>query len=226
MSEKMAQTRVMLASHHRDGEAFAELMKETYQRRFDEAFWQAWQQWMAPLMGECSLTLDLGTGPGLFLQELSQRYPGHRAVGVECAEYMLAAVDAGCEVIEADLHDPHLPFTNGEVDLVMASVVLHEMHQPIRTLQEMHRCLKSGGRICIFDWVRVPLSQYLASEEKAVFDPAMPLEELEGSFIHFIEHNRFSADDLAFMLQQCGFKILDQQLMRDGQFARLIAERV
>lgn len=226
MTDKLQQTREMLANHHRDGEAFAQLMKETYAGRFDEAFWQSWQQWMVPVLGERSLVLDLGTGPGLFLKELSQRYPGSRAVGVECAEYMLAAIETGCEVIEADLHDPKLPFADGEVDGVMASVVLHEMHQPVRALQEMSRCLKPGGRICILDWVRVPLEQYLASEGAEVFDPTMALDELEDSFIHFIEHNRFSADDLAFMLQQCGFRVLDQQLLRNGQFARLIAERV
>lgn len=226
MSDKLQQTRDMLANHHRDGAVFAELMKETFSRRFDEAFWQLWQQWMAPAMGERSLTLDLGTGPGLFLKALSERYPGHRVVGVECAEYMLSAIEAGCEVIEADLHDPRLPLGDGEVDLVMASVVLHEMHQPVRALQEMRRCLRPGGRIFILDWVRVPLAQYLESEDKMVFDPNISLDELEDTFIHFIEHNRFSADDLAFMLQQSGFKLLHQELIRDGQFARLIAEKI
>jgi len=225
MSEKLQQTREMLSSHHRDGEWFAQLMKDTYAGRFDEAFWRQWQQWMAPAMGESPLILDLGTGPGLFLKDIAQRYPTSRAVGVECAEYMLAAAE-GCELVEADLHDPHLPFAEGEVDVVMASVVLHEMHQPIRTLQEVYRCLKPGGRICIFDWVRVPLQQYLESEEQAVFDPSMSLEALEDTFIHFIEHNRFSADDISFMLQQCGFKVLHQEMLRNGQFTRLVAEKV
>ncbi len=224
MPEKITQTREMLANHHRDGEAFAELMKETFHGRFDEAFWQLWQQWMGPAMENSSLVLDLGTGPGMFLIEVAKRYPGTRAVGVECAEYMLNAAQ-DLEVIEADLHDPHLPLADGEVDCVMAAVVLHEMHQPVRTLQEMYRCLKPGGRICILDWVRAPLKQYLESEGKAVFDPAMPLAELEDTFIHFIEHNRFSAEDLVYMLEQCGFKVLHQEMLRNGQYTRLVAER-
>jgi len=225
MAEKMQQTREMLEKHHRDGEQFAELMKQTFEGRFNDEFWQAWQQWMAPVMGESAVVLDLGTGPGRFLTEIAARYPGTRAIGVECAEYMINAVPAGSEIIEADLHDPHLPLADGSVDAVMAAVVLHEMHQPVRTLQEMQRCLKSGGRFCVLDWVRAPLQQYLASEEQAVFDPAMPLAELEDTFIHFIEHNRFSADDLAFMLEQTGFKVLDITLLKNGQFARLIAEK-
>ena len=224
--EKIEQTRAMLEIHHRDGEQFVELMKQTFEQRFNEEFWQTWQQWMAPVTGASAVVLDLGTGPGLFLTEITARYPGTRAIGVECAEYMINAVPLGSEIIETDLHDPHLPVADGDVDAVMAAMVLHEMHQPVRALQEMQRCLKPGGRICIVDWVRAPLAQYLASEEKAVFDPAMPLAELEDIFIHFIEHNRFSTDDLAFMLEQTGFKVLDITLLKNGQFARLIAEKL
>ncbi len=225
MDERVQQTREMLAAHHRDGEWFAQLMKESFTGRFDDDFWQLWQQWMAPAASDKPLVLDLGTGPGLFLQEITRRYPSSRAVGIECAPYMLAVIPDECEVIEADLHDPKLPFADGEVDLVMASVVLHEMHQPIRTLLEMARCLKTGGRICIFDWVRVPLQQYLASEDKAVFDSSISPSELDDTFIHFIEHNRFSVDDLVYMLQQTGFELLNKEVLRNGQFARLIAQK-
>jgi len=230
MTEKLKQTQDMLAKHHRDGEAFVQLMKDTYAGRFNDDFWALWDARIVPVLGESPVVLDLGTGPGSFLRDVIERNSNARAIGVECAEYMLEAANddlpAGCEIVTADLSDPHLPLDDHSVDAVVASVVLHEMHQPVRTLLEMQRCLKPGGIFYVMDWVRAPLQQYLADTELAVFDRQTPLNELEDLFIHFIEHNRFSIDDLEFMLQSTGFKVLEKIPLRNGQMARLLAEKI
>lgn len=228
MSNKLQQTQAMLAKHHRDGEAFVELMKETHAGRFNDAFWAVWAERVEPVLPDSPVVLDLGTGPALFLKEVAQRHPQIKAIGVECAEYMLNAskdLPGNCEIITADLHDPQLPLADNSVDAVVASVVLHEMHQPIRTLQEMQRCLKPGGIFYVMDWVRAPLSQYLEDTDLAVFDRATDVGELEDLFIHFIEHNRFSIDDLAFMLENTGFRILEKTPLKNGRMARLVAEK-
>ena len=229
MNDKLQQTQEMLAKHHRDGEAFVELMKQTHAGRFNDAFWAVWAERVEPVLSDSPVVLDLGTGPALFLKEVAQRHPQIKAIGVECAEYMLNAtkdLPESCEIITADLHDPQLPLADNSVDAVVASVVLHEMHQPIRTMQEMQRCLKPGGIFYVMDWVRAPLSQYLEESELAVFDRKTDLGELEDLFIHFIEHNRFSIDDLVFMLENTGFRILEKTPLKDGQMARLVAEKV
>ncbi len=228
MSHKLQQTQDMLAKHHRDGEAFVQLMKDTYTGRFNEDFWALWNTHIVPILSESPVILDLGTGPGTFLRDVHERHPEARAIGVECAEYMLEAASnlpEGCDIITADLHDPHLALADNSVDAVVASVVLHEMHQPVRTLQEMQRCLKPGGIFYIMDWVRAPLAQYLANSELAAFDRQTPENALEDLFIHFIEHNRFSIDDLAFMLENTGFCVLEKTLLKEGRMARLVAEK-
>ena len=228
MNDKLQRTQEMLAKHHRDGEAFVELMKQTHAGRFNDAFWAVWAERVEPILSDSPVVLDLGTGPALFLQEVAQRHPQIKAIGVECAEYMLNAtkdLPENCEIITADLHDPQLPLADNSIDAVVASVVLHEMHQPIRTMQEMQRCLKPGGIFYVMDWVRAPLSQYLEDSELAVFDRKTDLGELEDLFIHFIEHNRFSIDDLAFMLENTGFRILEKTPLKNGQMARLVAEK-
>lgn len=230
MSEKKAQTQAMLARHHRDGERFADLMKESFESRFDANFWAAWGRWMDPVLSDPPVILDLGAGPGLFLRALGERYPGVRAIGVECAPYMLqAAVDLppGCEMVNEDLHDPHLPLTDGSVDAALASVVVHEMNQPLRTLQEVRRCLKPGGRLYLLDWVRAPLAVYVAtqSDEGRVFDRETPVDELDDLFVHFMEHNRYAVEDLVWLLEQTGFEILHREVVKDGRYARLVAAR-
>ena len=229
MNNKLKQTQDMLARHHRDGAAFAQMMKDTFDGRFNEAFWAMWEKNIEPALSDEPVILDLGTGPGMLLKALAARYPKLRAIGVECADYMLAAADElpeGCEIITADLHDPHLPLEDGSVDAAVASVVLHEMHQPVRALQEVARCLKPGGRLYVLDWVRAPLKQYLEEAELDVFALDTPLEALEDLFIHFIEHNRFSADDLAFLLENTGFRVLETTLLKEGRQARIIAEKL
>ncbi len=228
MNIKLQQTQSMLTKHHRDGKAFVQLMKDTYAGRFNADFWTLWNTHMIPLLGKSPVILDLGTGPGTFLRDVHERHPMARVIGVECAEYMLEAASdlpEGCEIITADLHDPQLPLTDNSADVAVASVVLHEMHQPVRTLQEMQRCLKPGGIFYVMDWVRAPLTQYLKHSQLAVFDRQTSVDALEDLFIHFIEHNRFSIDDLIFMLENTGFRVLEKAPLKEGRMARIVAEK-
>lgn len=229
-STRLQQTQAMLAKHHRDGARFAEMMKQGFAERFNESFWNEWAHWVEPVYSDTPVVVDLGAGPGMFIKAVAERTPGLRAYGVECAPYMLeAAVELppNCEMISEDLHDPHLPLADNSVDAVMASVVLHEMSQPLRTLMEMQRVLKPGGRFYILDWVRAPLEIYVRNqtEESRVFDRNTPVEELEDLLIHFIEHNRFSREDLIYMLNHTGFAVLNSSLMKEGRYARIVAEK-
>jgi len=133
----------------------------------------------------------------------------------------------GCEILVADLHDPKLPLPDNSVDAAMASVVLHEMTQPIRALQEVFRCLKPGGRMFVLDWVRAPLARYVEAQttEEAVFGPEATTESLDDLFTHFIEHNRFTWEDLVYICQKVGFTVREATVMRMGRYARLIIEK-
>ena len=162
LSPMLKHTQEVLAKHHRDGEAFAQMMKDTFASRFNDDFWTVWAEYIESVLPENPTVLDLGTGPGMFLKALVERYPHGRAIGVECAEYMIDAVENlpdNAQILAADLHDPHLELEDNSVDAAVASVVLHEMSQPVRALQEVYRCLKPGGRVFIMVWVRTPVSQ-------------------------------------------------------------------
>ena len=229
MTEKLDQTRAILEKHHRDGPAFAQLMEESFASRYNEEFWALWEHQISAGLSEGSVVVDLGTGPATFPKTLAQKYPGLQIYGIEAADYMLDAVGDlpnNVEIMVADLHDPQLSFDNHSVDVAVASVVVHEMHQPVAMLKQLRRILKLGGYFYLYDWVRVPLQQYLSYTGSNPFDEMVSVDSLEDLFVHFIEHNRFSVDDLKYMLTQMHFDIVDSGVKNQGQHAWILARTV
>lgn len=222
------QTVTMLAKHHGDGEVFAQLMEETYASRFNADFWRLWDSQIDTDLSNGSVVVDFGTGPATFVKELAGKNKNLKVYGVECAPYMLQAVGDlpdNAQMIEADLQDPHLPLEDSSVNAAVSSVVIHEMIQPVKMFREVRRILKPGAKFYIYDWVRAPLESYLKNSEINPYDDSISQEALEDLFTHFIEHNRFSLDDLVFMLKNTGFNIIDSGSRNDGQHAWLLAEK-
>jgi SAM-dependent methyltransferase len=226
--DQKQQTVSMLAKHHGDGDAFAQLMEETYENRYNDEFWRLWDTRIIPGLSTAPLVVDFGTGPGTFVKELASKHKNFKVYGVECAPYMLGAVGKlpdNAKIIDADLQDPHLPLEDSSVDAAVSSVVVHEMIQPIRMFKEVQRILKPGAKFYIYDWVRAPLESYLKNSEFDPYSDSINQEVLEDLFVHFIEHNRFSLDDLIFMLKSTDFNILGSGLKNDGQHAWILAEK-
>jgi ubiquinone/menaquinone biosynthesis C-methylase UbiE len=98
------------------------------------------------------LVADVGTGTG-FLAEAALD-AGARVVGVDVSDGMLAQVSgrfAG-RAFEARQGDTDaLPLQSGEVDAVVANMVLHHAPDPAGAIREMARVLKPGGRLVITD---------------------------------------------------------------------------
>jgi len=219
-----------LSRHHGDTDLIAERVRRSFARRHDTAFWQFWQQWLLPVCGQPLKILDLGTGQGLFLQALAERHE-IQGIGVECAPYMLLHKlrIADCVISEQDLNDPHIDTADNSLDVVMASMVLHELKQPFKVLLESWRCLKVGGRICVIDLVRGRLEDYLKkrySDANGAFDLSASVTEFGDAFRHFMEHNQYTHEDFVYLLKLCGFKVLHQEAINHGEMVRLVAEKI
>lgn len=206
-----------LTSHHGEPGEFVQLMKDHASRRFDQLFWDTWEEWMVPLLHHGSHIADFGAGPGVLVRLLQQRHPTTQITAVEFAPYMLHELkNLSCQVVTHDLQLVGLPVQDESFEIIIMSHCLHEMLQPITALQTAYRCLKPGGRCFIIDWVRVPFPQYLEYQKLPnVFDPQMNHECLSDIFTHFVEHNRYTEQDVAWMLENTNFKIVHNRFTEE-----------
>lgn len=107
--------------------------------------------------GNVRTALDMGTGAGLLLPGLLRR--AERVIAVDSSTTMLdmARRSLGKETMRCDfrLGDlGHLPVADGEVDLVMACMVLHHLSHPAEAIREAHRALAPNGRLVVVDLYR------------------------------------------------------------------------
>jgi SAM-dependent methyltransferase len=209
-----------LSAHHRDFKAFADAMVASHAGRFDETFWGFARQ-HAPT--QVTRVVDMGTGPGLLLPDLVKRFPGAQAIGVDGQPEMLKKareiVDENPQtrVIAHDVSAGQTPELDAAtIDIVVASMVLHELPVPTTLLDESARLLRPGGLLLLSDWIRQPLAAYSDGKRPNDID----------AFTHFSEHCRYTPDDVAWLVEQSGFRVVEWMARRNGRFILLAAHRL
>lgn len=98
--------------------------------------------------------LEIGTGTGFFLLNLWQTGFVEEAHATDISEGMLEVcrVNAemlGCRVQTRAGDAEHLPYEDGEFDLVAGHAFLHHLPDPAAALAEMRRVLRPGGALFI-----------------------------------------------------------------------------
>ena len=135
-------------------------------REYFDSVAQKWDQIRSAFFGEgvraaaiaasgitpSSIVADVGVGTG-FLSK-GALAAGARVIGIDSSDRMLeeARKHFAGQRFEARAGEiDSLPLTTGEVDVVLANMVLHHAPDPPRAIQEMSRVLKPGGRLVITD---------------------------------------------------------------------------
>src|SRR6478672_1041342 len=100
--------------------------------------------------------LDVGCGPGFYCLELLDEVGGDGSViGVDSSEAMLALAAGRCagrDNVELRTGEATaLPVEDGEVDAAISVQVQEYVPDIERSLAEMHRALRPGGRVLVYD---------------------------------------------------------------------------
>jgi ubiquinone/menaquinone biosynthesis C-methylase UbiE len=141
--------------------------------------------------------LDIGCGTGRLLVELKQKYPDVEALGLDPDPKALAHARRHAERAAVSVHfdqgfSDAIGYPAAFFDRVFSSFMFHHLptHEKQKTLQEVWRVLKSGGRFFLLDFEASE-----AGENRAV-----------GRLLHAHAHLKENSESaLLDMLNQAGF---------------------
>ena len=199
-------------------EELLQRMVATYDERFAREFWAFFDAHVGRRLPARAVIVDLGCGPGLLLRDLGERFPDAVLHGYDVTPAMIAharqLVFKPAEVTLAvhDVATRPLPLAAAGVSLASMSSVLHVFDEPLPTLAEIRRVLAPGGIFLLNDWVRQPLSTYLAWR-RDVMNESGP-DALRRAFRLFPVHNKYTAEDWRWLLGEARFDFLAQTELR------------
>ena len=144
----------------------------------------SWRALMRGLAGDAPLdVLDVGCGTG-FLALLAAE-AGHRAIGIDMADDMLArardkAAQRGLAAMfeRGDAEAPD--FAPGRFDLIVERHVIWTLPDPTRAVKNWFALLRAGGRVALVegDWDMAPKDEYAAVHTSLPFFGGVPGAQL------------------------------------------------
>jgi SAM-dependent methyltransferase len=193
-------------------------MVATHPERFDAPFWAFYDAHVGRRLPPRAVMVDLGCGPGLLLRDLGERHPDAILHGYDVTPAMitygrrLAFKPASVSLTVHDVTVEPLPLADAAVNLASMSSVLHVFDEPLPTLAEIRRVLVPGAIFLLSDWIRQPLSSYLAWRRDVMKETGP--DALRRAFRLFPVHNKYTVEDWRWLLGEAGFEILAQTELR------------
>jgi ubiquinone/menaquinone biosynthesis C-methylase UbiE len=111
-------------------------------------------------LGQCTIMVDVGCGPGWFTLEAAKKMqPGGLVYGVDTSEEMLALMKERAKAAELynvqtvlAEEDDEYPIPTESADVILIANVYHEVDSSSNFLGEIKRILKPGSTCLIVEW--------------------------------------------------------------------------
>lgn len=190
-----------------------------HEERHDDAFRSFFDTHVSPSLPARPSIADLGCGPGLFLRDLSRRFPGAALYGYDLTPAMITYAQeevayAGPKPTLAvhDLTAQPVPLADGSLHLINMTAILHLLDEPLPILAEVRRLLAPEGIFFLNDWVRAPLTEYLDSRVEGEGEERQI--SLRRWFRLFPVHNKYTTEDWQWLLAEAGFAVRQTESLR------------
>ena len=107
--------------------------------------------------------LDIGTGPGVLPIEIARTFSNCKITGIDLSGKMIEIASKNKasrrwqgsrvqENVEFKIMDAkRLEFPSNTFDMVISTGSLHHWKEPVKVIDEIHRCLKPGSEAWIYD---------------------------------------------------------------------------
>lgn len=205
-------------------------MVNSYGDRFGTEFWRYFKEAVLARLPVGPLVVDMGCGPGLFLEQLSELCPSADMYGYDITQAMLdyaIALDYEGKPPVYRIHDiaeKPLLFSDGTVHLFSMTALLHLMDDPISVCREVSRVLAMNGYFLLYDWVRTPIRDYL---DRMGLDSDPENEELIRKRLYnlFPVHNKYTEEDWQYLLKQAGMEVVDCRQLKSPHFRVLLCQK-
>lgn len=168
--------------------------------------------------GGCIAEIGCGGAEALLL--LSQRYRFNRVVGIDIAANAHSkGIPSGLEIIDCNLNEKW-PFQDGEIDYLIAMMVIEHLFDPFHAFQEIKRCLSRSGAA----YVNLPLVTAVRNrirlllgclpETSVSYRTWFSTREWDGNHLHY-----FSMSSIRDLAHACGLRLTDVRGV--GRFYKL-----
>jgi ubiquinone/menaquinone biosynthesis C-methylase UbiE len=151
------------SSNSQTRERYNEEFFDGWSRQYDDFRISTWFRYTQELAMQQfvwrpgSRLLDVGCGTGYATLYAAALLPQGKACGIDISQSMLdrAAAKIPLEAKERvefrQAGAENIPYPSGEFDYVLCTNSFHHYDQPMRALREMHRVLRPGGSLVIFE---------------------------------------------------------------------------
>ena len=154
--------------------------------------------------------IEFGCGTGYFTKEIAKK--ARHIIATDLSDEMLEIAKTelrefpNITIQKTDCEDTSFP--SGRFDTVFMANLVHVVKNPIKVLQESHQILKDGGLLLIVDFTCYSMNWF----EKMKL--AIRYLRKWGMPPRYAQ-NKLSADELAYLVENMDFKVVEVRVMGD-----------
>ena len=201
-------------------------MIRTHETIYNEAFWSYFDRVIGSR--EAVSMLEVACGPGLLARKILDRYQVSRLTATDVSPTMLrharsvlgngarerraaAANKPAIEVRRLNFDAAAFQFGSGPFDVAFVGLSFRNVADPVRFLRALRPHLTPGGVLIVYDFVRVPWTEFRSAWREHVGTTEADAADSESTFSRFRNFCVYTVEDVEAIATEAGYRLADHQ---------------